>query len=278
MQIRLPVFTEVFQMKVLNVIFLLGLLATLTLPVEFIQQALPAFKHRRQALAALFIAWIILYELRIVVLVLVASRAPNPERAVLSKRRSSVGPLAKLAGLMDAEKRFWLYALTRKLPLLEQFEGRHHFGNGNQNGNADAWLGWAIVNFLPTPIIHIMLHHKSPLAAALTSFACFMSSLWLWAEYRAAKSRPISFDEETLYLRYGLLVDREIDRQDIVDIKSCNYMDSFHGITRHAGLGAPNVILTLRSGERIAIGVDEPTGFIQGLRREFDRQSALRAT
>lgn len=271
MRTRLSGFISISPAIVLNAIFLFGLLATLILPVEFIQKSVPAFKNRQQTLAALLIGWIVVYELRIIVLVLVASRAPNPERAVLGRKTSSAHPLAKLVRRLDAEKRFWLYALAWQLPSFERFEGHHHFGIGNQNGNADAWLGWAIINFLPTPIVHIMLHHKSPLAAALTSLACFMSSLWLWAEYRAATCRPISFDADVLYLRYGLLVDREIDRQEIVDIRRCSYMDSFKEATRHAGLGAPNVIITLRSGERIAIGLDEPTAFIQALQQECIR-------
>jgi hypothetical protein len=255
---------KISSLKLINLFFLTGIVVVITF-FESLSEALPILKNRRQSLALLLASWIVLYEIRVILLVIIASRTNNPEKYILPRSHNSNQKMAKLDFLVNAEKRFWLYALIWKLPSFESFEGKRHFGIGSQNGNADAWFGWAIVNFMPTPVIHVMLHYKNPIAAALTTFACFMSSLWLWAEHRAAKSRPISLGNEKLYLRYGLFIDREINIREIVDIRACSYRDKFDGVTRHVGLGAPNVIFRLQNGESIAIGVDDPTSFIKAL-------------
>lgn len=252
-------------MKVVNLVMLVVVVCAILLPFEEVKSTLPHLKSKRQLISYLLMAWVLIYELRVLVLITMVRRTANPEAefAFSSDRKTPLGRL--FAGLSSWEKRFWLYALMIKVPAREAFEGVNHFGSGKQNGNASAWLGWAIVNLVPTPIIHILLHQKSPLAAGLSTLACLMSSLWLWAEYRAATVRPISLDMKFLYLRYGLTTNCKIDRGSILSVKAVTYLDSLHGVRRYAGFGSPNVLLKLKSGEELAIGVDEPTQFIKSL-------------
>lgn len=239
--------------------------STLLLPIDEMRSTLPGLKSKGNIISFLLTAWVLIYEMRVLHLVLAARRTPNQEAAFVPSQTHNMSTKGIFNALPNWEKRFWLYALMVKTPKMEVLTGTNHFGTGKQNGNASAWLGWAIVNLVPTPIIHVLLHQKSTLAAGLSTLACLMSSLWLWAEYRAAMVRPVSIDGNFLYLRYGLLTDRKIDRGGIFSAKAVSYLDSLQGAHRYAGFGAPNVLLKLKGGEELALGVDDPARFIETL-------------
>ncbi|MET0331398.1 MAG: hypothetical protein ABW154_08200 [Dyella sp.] len=236
------------------------------LSLNELQLIFPGLKSKGQLLAFVLIFLVLLYELRVISIAILAGRSQRPEVGLISSREGEKGIRKILKFASSWERRFWLYALMTEVPSQDSFDGIFHFGTGKQNGNASAWLGWAIVNLVPTPIFHVLFHQKSPVAASLTTFACLMGSLWLWAEYRAATIRPISIDDQFFYLRYGLSTDRRIDRDSILEVKSKSYQDMDRGLTRYAGCGSPNVVVTLNSGEEIAIGVDSPGLLIEKLR------------
>lgn len=252
-------------MKLISLLMIIAIGSALLLPIDAVRSTLPSVKSKGQIISFLLTAWVLIYEIRVLHLVLAARRTSNPEAAFVPNRTHDMSIKGIFNALSNWEKRFWLYAFMIKTPKMEAFTGTNHFGTGKQNGNASAWLGWAIVNLVPTPIIHVLLHQKSPLAAGLSTLACLMSSLWLWAEYRAAMVRPISIDGNFLYLRYGLLTDRKIDRGGIFSTKTVSYLDSLQGVHRYAGFGAPNVLIKLKGGEELAIGVDDPARFIETL-------------
>lgn len=248
----------------------IGIIAALSAVVflsqDQLQSIFPGLKNKRQLISYALISLLMLYELRVISLAVLASRSQRPEADLTSSYEGKRG-LAKILNFASNwEKRFWLYALMTRAPKQDSFDGTLHFGSGKQNGNASTWLGWAIVNLVPVPIIHVLLQQRSPLAAWLTTFSCLMGSVWLWAEFRAAKIRPISIDDEFFYLRYGLSTDRKIERASILDVKSSGYKDMDRALTRYVGFGAPNVVVALRDGEEIAIGVDSPGLLIEKLR------------
>lgn len=208
----------------------------------------------------------LIYQLIMVIKVWQARHAANPEAALIQAQTEPGAKGRWLHAVQGWERRFWIYALLTRKPDTNSFAGSTHFGTGEQGGNASCWRAWAFINLIPMPIIHLILHHRHPAVADITTAASLMGSLWLWAEYRAASIRPVSVDDQHLYLRYGLLTDRCIDREQIVDVKPADFRDLHGQISRYAGLGAPNVLITLLDGEVMAVGVDHPGQLIANLR------------
>ena len=207
-------------------------------------------------------ACFLIYQLGLVIKVWQARHAANPETALVPTHTEPGAKGRWLQAAKGWERRFWIYALLTRKPDAKSFAGSNHFGTGEQGGNASCWRGWAFINLIPLPVIHLILHHRHPAVADITTMASLAGSLWLWAEYRAASIRPVSVDDKYLYLRYGLLTDRRIDRAQILDVKPAGFRDGHGHIRRYAGLGAPNVLITLLDGEVMAVGVDHPQRLI----------------
>jgi hypothetical protein len=209
------------------------------------------------------------YELRVMVLLADAWRSANPDVAIA--RLTAPGPrdtaLERAVKRGQAiELRFWAYATRRRPPAVDAFAGTHHFAYARQSGNAATWIGWAVVNALPTPILHLLLHQASPALAVVTTVATLLGSLWCLAEARAAHHRPVSLDARSLYLRYGLVVDRTIARELVASARALDWKDrDAREVTHHAGCGGANVRLELRTGEVIHLGLDEPGRFLAAL-------------
>lgn len=175
---------------------------------------------------------------------------------------------------LAVELRLWTYGLVRKHPAVAGFPGDRHFSYGEQSANANTWIGWAVINLLPLPIIHLMVDKVSPAAAYLGTLTTLLSALWCLAEARAARSRPVSLDTKSLYLRYGLTVGRTIALSNIQAARSLSWEDfDARGMTRHAGLGAPNIRLELRDGEVMHLGLDDPRGFLDEIARQQQNPS-----
>jgi hypothetical protein len=212
---------------------------------------------------------VVAYEVRVLVEVAGLWRHSNFDQAIAESTRTGPGepPLRRWFNTVVAvELRFWAYGLISAQPSPHKFAGRLHFSYAGQSGNAQTWIAWAVINAAPTPLIHALLHQASPAAAALTTAATLLSSLWCFAEARAAKHRPVSLDGEWLYLRYGLMVDRKIALSQVRSAGMLDWKDmDARGISHYAGCGAANLRLVLSSGETIHIGLDDPNRFLAAL-------------
>jgi hypothetical protein len=176
-----------------------------------------------------------------------------------------------LCRFIAAETRMWIYALSKKLPNFDDFEGDQHFGYATQNANASTWLGLAIANVVPTPLFHFILDRIHWGLAWGTTAVTLIASLWMWAEYRATQARPISLTTEKLLLRYGTVVDREIALDQIVSYRTLSWRDLEVKPKRAArpksyvGMGGANVELKLANSETIWLGIDQPQVFLAAL-------------
>ena len=186
-----------------------------------------------------------------------------------------------LAGrLMQLESRLWVYALMRR-PAAAPFAGEQHFGVHRQHGNASTQLGFVIVMAAELPIVHVLLHlaFGATVAWVVTALSAY-GWLFLWAEYRATRWRPVSVDAQSLHLRYGLLIDTVVPRRSIVDVQPVSHrapLNRAPGRLRLTGMGAANVRIKLHPGtalrlpwgerttDEIFLGVDEPERFIRAL-------------
>ena len=209
------------------------------------------------------------YETRVLWEVVRLRRRANFDVAI--SRQTTVKPgglwiVRRWKKALAVELRFWTYGLVRKPPALTEFMGDRHFSYGAQSANASTWIAWAVINLLPLPILHLLMDKISPGVAYLGSVITLLSALWCLAEARAARSRPVSLDAKSLYLRYGLTVGRTIELSEIQVARSLGWEDfDAHGVTRYAGLGGANLRLELRGGEVIHLGLDDAHGFLDEL-------------
>jgi hypothetical protein len=209
------------------------------------------------------------YEVRVLWEVVRLRRRTNFDVAISRQTIVRAGDLwivRRWKRALAVELRFWTYGLVRQPPALTAFPGDRHFSYGAQSANSSTWIAWAIINLLPLPILHLLMDKISPGAAYVGSLTTLLSALWCLAESRAARSRPVSLDATSLYLRYGLTVGRTIELAEIQAARSLSWEDfNARGVTRYAGLGGANLRLELRGGEAVHLGLDDPHGFLDEL-------------
>ena len=186
--------------------------------------------------------------------------------------------------LMQLESRLWVYALMRR-PAAVGFPGDQHFGVHRQHGNASNQLGFVIVMGAELPIVHVLLHlaFGATVAWTVTAISAY-GWLYLWAEYRATRWRPISLDEQALHLRYGLLLDATVPYKAVQAAELLAPRERFPRAPRRLrleGMGRANVRIRLhrdtkvrlpwgeRDTDEILLGVDEPERFIRTIERNL---------
>ncbi len=182
--------------------------------------------------------------------------------------------------LIQLESRLWVYALMRR-PAAAPFAGEQHFNVHRQHSNASNQLGFVIVMGAELPIMHFFVYLAfGPTVAWVVTAVSAYGWLYLWAEYRATRWRPVSLDEHTLYLRYGLLIDTKLPLEAMQGVE---YLAARKPVARAprqlrlAGMGRANVRIRLQPGthvrlpwgeretSEILLGVDEPERFIRAL-------------
>ena len=218
-------------------------------------------------LSPLLTGFSLIAEIALILMLWRLLKKPMKEPAIaliLAPLSNALGADSKILRFLYAEQRIWIYALSRVLPAQSDFSGDQHFGYAKQSGNASTMFGMCIANVAPTPILHFVIAQFSPSWAWMTTAAVLLSSLFMWAEYRATLARPVSLSSDTLFLRYGTLTDRTIARNQIRSARLLSWRDEAIKAKRYQGFGAANVEIVL-DGEIIHIGLDEPGRFIAAL-------------
>ncbi|AVR96112.1 hypothetical protein [Pseudoduganella armeniaca] len=189
----------------------------------------------------------------------------------------------KLAAPFLFEARAWYYGVFLRDGAALRFRGDRHFTYHANQGNASTQAAFIFVLLLELPLAHLLLHCMAP--APWMAWAADGLQLWallyLVAEYRATRWRPVSLDGQTLLLRYGMLAaDQAIPLAAIVTVERCgNDVRRRGGVMRLRQCGALNVALTLQAGTRLTgllvplrpvhqiyLGLDDPEGFIAAVR------------
>jgi hypothetical protein len=172
------------------------------------------------------------------------------------------------------EARLWLYALApRRWLAATPAAGEQWFGVHRQGQNLSNQMGFVVLAAVEIPIVHVLLHlMASPLVAGIVTALSVYGALFLWAEARATRWRPVALDTTTLHLRHGLIDDLRVPRAAIVSasLHRGATPPRARGRLRLVGMGRANLHLTLAPGTRLAlltgerevhelfIGVDEP--------------------
>jgi hypothetical protein len=179
------------------------------------------------------------------------------------------------------EARLWLYALAPRRwleatpPASEQWFGVHR-----QGGNLSNQMAFVIIAVVEIPIIHVLLHlgFGAWVAGIVTALSAY-GALFLWAEARATRWRPVALDATTLHLRHGLVDDIVVPRTAVVaaSLHRGAAPARAKGRLRLVGMGRANLRLALAPGTRLAtltgerevhelfLGVDEPERLLRAL-------------
>lgn len=266
-----------------------GVAALLALGILFGALVLPeqskslwlVLESSRWVVVAVFVAFQAGLMALVVKDLLVSRAAGNLEHALHAALDRHFGA-SVATGLMKIEARMWLYALCWNRSRL-QFARGERFFVWKQGENASNQLGFLVVMAAEVPVLHLLLHLYSPVIALVVTAFSLYGLLFLMAEYRATRYRPITIDGATVHLRYGLLVDTALPVDAIASIVPVGPVDArprrAAGRWRLAGMGKPNVLLRLAPGTRlrtpfgerqvgeIFLGVDDPARFIRSVRR-----------
>lgn len=263
---------------------LLGLVALFSLGVLLGAFVLPAEDKslwlwleplRWLALAAL-VAWQVWAFATVVRAVWRAPGGTNLEQALHAALDGQAGP-GPMTELLKVEARMWLYALWRDTGRL-RFAEAGAFHVHRQGGNASNQLGFLVIVAVELPIAHALLHLFSPTLAIVVSALTAYGLLFMFADYRATRLRPITVTGDMVRIRYGVLTDLRLPRAAIVEV---GFVDRTPrraaGRMRLVGMGRANLRLRLAPGTRLAtpfgtrevaelfIGVDQPQAFAQAL-------------
>ena len=225
----------------------------------------------RQWLSPLLMGIALIVEVGLALMLWRLLRKPMKEPAIeviLAPMLNVLGRDSKLMQLMYTEQRILIYALSRVLPAQSDFDGNLHFGYAKQSGNASTMIGMCIANLAPTPILHFVIAQFSSSFAWISTILVLITSVFMWAEYRATLARPVSLSDDTLFLRYGTLTDRKIALREILSTRALSWKDDSTKAKRYQGCGAANVEIVL-GGEIIHIGLDEPGQFISALKAKI---------
>jgi hypothetical protein len=184
-------------------------------------------------------------------------------------------PLDKLLGqsslsrLMQIETRVWTFLLLAKRIKTENYNGIKHFSYHLKDGAESFLLGFIIITLFEIPLMHLLLHFIwSPYAATIVTLLTLLSLIYMLAEYKSIKKRPISLTDNALIIRYGFLNPLHIDLDEIeaVQINKETILRS-QSHKRFNLFGVPNIEIQLKDSNKrkyhaIYLGLDSPDVFI----------------
>lgn len=177
-----------------------------------------------------------------------------------------------LSSLMQIEARVWIFLLFAKKIKTENFQGNKHFSYHLKDGAESFLLGFIIITLFEMPLMHVLLHFIwSPYAANIVSLLTLIGLIYMIAEYRSTKRRPISITDNQLIIRYGFLNPLHIDLDEIEWVKiNKKTITKSQSIKRYNLFGIPNIKIKLKDSNirkyhSIYLGLDNPGIFIQSL-------------
>lgn len=181
------------------------------------------------------------------------------------------------------EARIWYYGLFMPKGAKLEFEGKEHFSYANNDGNVHHQFCVVMLFIFDLPISHFLTHLaiSAKLAWLVTAFGAW-NVLYFVAQYRASKIRPVSLDENRLYIRYGVFSrDRHIPLHIIARVIPMEDNDKrLPGELRYRQFGSLNVAIELHPGSalpnflgvaspvsRVAMSIDDPLRFLESVNR-----------
>jgi membrane protein YdbS with pleckstrin-like domain len=173
--------------------------------------------------------------------------------------------------LLCFETRMWTFALFANRINLTSYHGECHFTYHKKDGAQSNLFGFILLIVFEIPIVHLLLFFIwSPLAANVLTLLTILSLVFFIAEYRAVSKRPISLNEDSLLIRYGLYQPFLIPLNNIKNISKNNeFIKRANSVKRYNYAGTPNVMIQLIEPigniKQVYLGVDDAQQFITAI-------------
>lgn len=160
------------------------------------------------------------------------------------------------------------------------YGGARRFGYGRGAGGIHAAL--LVGSAVEIVALHLLVSRWSHGSAWVLTGLALYGTLWVLADLRAMRLRPVTLDQDTLIIRTGLRWTMEIPRDRIIGAGRRDWRHRFgtdEGDLNLAVVGEPDVVLYLdrpieaigpfgitRAGRRIGFSADNPDALIRALR------------
>ncbi|WP_062056915.1 hypothetical protein [Aquimarina longa] len=165
--------------------------------------------------------------------------------SILKKTCAEILP-TRIASLLAMELAICYYGFIYwKKRALQKNEYSYH----KNNGTISLLVAFIGIIGIETYILHIFLSKWSIIAAWVASILSIYSSIQIFGFLKSILKRPISIDKNTLYLRYGILNETQIDLHAIESVEISTKDIEFNSETRKLSplgeLEGHNIIITL---------------------------------
>ena len=190
----------------------------------------------------------------------------DPDQAIKQSVESVIGKNL-VSRWLAFETRVWTYALFAKRVNKDKFIGEQHFSVHTKDGTQNNQLGFILMIFFEMPIAHILLFYfASPQTALIITALTALGLIFFIGEYRALAIRPISVTDTEIIVRYGVWDPHYLSFNDIAKISSSSeFIKRRRGVKRFNLAGNPNVMIALKSGDKIYLGVDQAKDLIESI-------------
>ncbi len=169
------------------------------------------------------------------------------------------------------EARVWFYAFFARQRTIHFGEGQH-FSYANYNGNASNQQGFIFIILFELPIAHFIIHIAwSATAAYWITGLTIYGLIFMYADYKATLTRPITLTKKELHIRYGVWGNLRIPVNKIESIQKHSLPVKRSKIhLRFCQFGSPNICIILKPNtelqtafgkskkSKIYLGVDSP--------------------
>lgn len=231
----------------------------------------PYLESGRYLLLPVFILFEVIAVLTVVIAINAAlSHGIDPDTAISSPITRFLGK-GLISDIICFEARIWSYALFSKAIHTHNFRGKKHFSYHKKDGAQSNSMGFIILILFEAPLMHLVLHFIwSPVAANIITLLTLFALVFLFAENRAMAIRPISIDENSLIIRYGVYNAKAVLLKNIKSVRETNNVaPRSKSVKQYDFLGAPNTVINLvepeGSLESIYLGLDNPKYFIASM-------------
>ncbi len=201
----------------------------------------------------------------------------NPDYALREGVQQRFGTTLP-ARILAFDMRMWLHVFAGARRTW-RYAGDAHFSYHRKDGNASNQQAFLFLMLIDLPIAHAILTvFAGATAAWIVTLLTVLSLALMFGHYRATLRCPVSLDNDTLFLRYGLAVaEAVVPFAVIAQATACSddRQRRAPGVLRLNEAGTPNVCIRLRepvfvagwfgvehSIHTIALGIDQPREFL----------------
>ena len=132
---------------------------------------------------------------------------------------------------------------------------KNEFSYHKSNGTIALLIAIIFLIAIETVVFHLLLSRWSSIAAGILTFLSVYSGIQIFGFLKSILKRPINFENDRLYLRYGIMAETTIDIKDIecIELSSKDLEDNkeTRKMSFLGDLESHNIIIRLKTGNEL---------------------------